>query len=86
MADLTGFVKGTNNNTAKKKKKKRKERWKKKTNGKYKQFLHVIMIQSNFKYLFPTSVKCSDYKILPFVHKMAKIYISLSRPWLSYPC
>ena len=30
------------------------------------------MIQSNFKYLFATSVKCSDYKTSPFVHKLAK--------------
>ena len=31
---------------------------KKKNDGKYTlQFLHVIMIQSNFKYLFATSVK-----------------------------
>ena len=32
------------------------------------------MIQSCFKYLFATSVKYSDFKISPFVHKMAKIY------------
>ena len=44
----------------------------KKNNGKYKQFLRVIMIQINFKYLFATSVKCSDHKISPFVHKLAK--------------
>ena len=30
------------------------------------------MTQSNFKYLFATSVKCSDYKISPFVYKLAK--------------
>ena len=47
---------------------------KKKNYGKHKQFLHVIMIQSCFKYLFATSVKYSDFKISPFVHKMAKIY------------
>ena len=48
----------------------------KKNNGKHKQFLHVIMIQSNFKYLFATSVKCSEYKIspFPFFHKLAKTY------------
>ena len=38
---------------------------KKKINVKHKQFLHVIMIQSNFIYLLSTSVKCSDYKISP---------------------
>ena len=32
------------------------------------------MIQSNFLYLFATSVKCSDHKISPFILKMAKIY------------
>ena len=32
------------------------------------------MIQSYFKYLFTTSVKCSDYKTSPFVHKLAKTY------------
>ena len=32
------------------------------------------MIQSYFKYLFVNSVQYSDYKILPFVHKLAKIY------------
>ena len=32
------------------------------------------MIQSNFKYHFATSVKCSDYKTSPFVHKLAKTY------------
>ena len=47
---------------------------KKKNNGKHKQFLHVMMIQSNFKCLFATSVKCSDYAISPFVHKLAKTY------------
>ena len=46
----------------------------KKNDGKYKQFLHVIMIQDNFKYVFATSVKYSDLKISPFIHKMAKIY------------
>ena len=46
---------------------------KKKNNGQYKQFLHIIMIQNNFKYLFATSVKCSDLKISPFIHKMTKI-------------
>ena len=48
--------------------------WKRRNNGKHKQFLHVIMNQSNFKYLFATSVKCSDYKTLPFFHKLAKTY------------
>ena len=33
------------------------------------------MIQSHFKYLFATSVKCSDYKTSPFVHKLAKTYL-----------
>ena len=47
---------------------------KKKNNGKHKQFLHIIVIQINFKYLLATSVKCSDYKTLPFVHKLAKTY------------
>ena len=42
---------------------------------KHKQFLHVMMIQSYFKHLFATSLKYSDFKILPFVHKMAKIYL-----------
>ena len=46
----------------------------KKNNWKYKQFLHIIMIQSNFKYLFATSIKCSDHKISPFILKMVKIY------------
>ena len=32
------------------------------------------MTQSNFKYLFATSVKCSDCKISPFVYKLAKTY------------
>ena len=32
------------------------------------------MVQSCFKYLFATSVKYSDFKISPFVHKMAKMY------------
>ena len=30
------------------------------------------MIQTDFKCLFATSVKCSDYKTSPFVHKLAK--------------
>ena len=47
---------------------------KKKNNWKHKQFLHVIVIQSIFKYLFPTSVKCPDYKTLLLVHKLAKSY------------
>ena len=48
---------------------------KNKNNGKHKQFLHVIMIQSSFKYLFVTSVKCSDYKLSPFFFlKLAKTY------------
>ena len=46
---------------------------KKKNNGKYKQFLHIIMIQNNFKYLFATSVNCFDHNISPFIHKMDKI-------------
>ena len=46
----------------------------KKNNWKYKQFLHIIMIQSNFKFLFATSIKCSDHKISPFILKMVKIY------------
>ena len=41
---------------------------------KYKQFLHVIMIQSNQKYLFAISVKCWNYKTSQFVHKLAKTY------------
>ena len=52
---------------------------KKKNNGKYKQFLHIIMIQNNFKYLFATSVNCSDHNISPFIHKMDKIYPFRSR-------
>ena len=28
------------------------------------------MIQYDFKYLFATSVKCSDHKISPFIHKV----------------
>ena len=32
------------------------------------------VIQSKFKYLFVTSVKCSDYKTLQFVHKLTKTY------------
>ena len=52
---------------------------KKKNDWKYKQFLHVIMIQNNFKYVFATSVKYSDLKISPFIHKMAKIYPFLGR-------
>ena len=47
---------------------------KKNNNRKHKQFLHLIVIQSNFKYFLATSVKCSDYKTLPFVHKLAKTY------------
>ena len=47
---------------------------KKKNDGKHKQFLHVIVIQTNFKYPFSTSVKCSDNKTLPFFHKLAKKY------------
>ena len=47
---------------------------KKKKSGIYKQFLHVIITHSNFKYLFATSVKCSDYKLSPFVYKLAKTY------------
>ena len=32
------------------------------------------MIQSKFKYLFATSVKCLDYKTSPFVHELAETY------------
>ena len=32
------------------------------------------MTQNNSKYIFATSVKCSDYKTPPFVHKVAKTY------------
>ena len=32
------------------------------------------MIQIYFKYLFTTSVKCSDFKTSPYVHKLAKTY------------
>ena len=32
------------------------------------------MIQSNFTYLFVTSVKVSEYNTPPFVHKLAKTY------------
>ena len=52
---------------------------KKKNYGKHKQFLHVIMIQSYFEYLFANSDQYSDYKISPFVHEMAKIYIFRGR-------
>ena len=52
---------------------------KQKNYGKHKQFLHVMMIQSYFKHLFATSVKYSDFKISPFVHKMAKIYLFRDR-------
>ena len=45
---------------------------KKKNYGTYKQFLHVIMIQSCFKYLFATSVKYSDFKISPLAHNWPK--------------
>ena len=38
-----------------------------------------MMIQSYFKHLFATSVKYSDFKISPFVHKMAKIYLFRGR-------
>ena len=58
---------------------------KKKNNGKQKKFLHVIMIQSNFKYLFSNSVKCSDCKISPFLHKLAKTY-SYCGPGFHTPC
>ena len=37
------------------------------------------MIQSYFEYLFANSDQYSDYKISPFVHKMAKIYILRGR-------
>ena len=40
----------------------------------YKQFLHVIRIEIYFKYLFTTSVKSSDFKTSPFVHKLVKTY------------
>ena len=33
-----------------------------------------MIIQSNFKYIFATSVKRSDYTRSPFVHKLAKTY------------
>ena len=46
----------------------------KKNNREYKQFLHIIMIQNNFKYLFATSINCSDHNISPFIHNMDKIY------------
>ena len=52
---------------------------KKKNYGKHKQFLHVIMIQSYFEYLFANSDQYSDYKISPYVHEMAKIYILRGR-------
>ena len=52
---------------------------KKKNYGKHKQFLYVIMIQSYFEYLFANSDQYSDYKISPFVHEMAKIYILRGR-------
>ena len=42
--------------------------------GNYKEILHIIMIQSNFKNLLATSVECFYHKISPFIHKMAKIY------------
>ena len=37
------------------------------------------MIQCYFEYLFADSDQYSDYKISPFVHKMAKIYILRGR-------
>ena len=37
------------------------------------------MIQSNFKYLFGTSVKCSEYKTSTFVHKLAETYLLRDR-------
>ena len=37
------------------------------------------MIQSYFEYLFANSDQYSDYKISPFVHEMAKIYILCGR-------
>ena len=37
------------------------------------------MIQSYFEYLFANSDQYSDYKISPFVHEMAKIYILRGR-------
>ena len=37
------------------------------------------MIQNDFKYLFATSVNCSDHKISPFIYKMDKIYPFLGR-------
>ena len=43
-----------------------------KKNGKHQQFLQIIKILSDFKYLFATSVKCSDYNIWPFFHKLAE--------------
>ena len=47
---------------------------KKKNNWKLKQFLDIIMIQNGLKFLFAASVKCSEHKITPFIHKVAKIY------------
>ena len=49
---------------------------KRRKNGIHKQILHVtcIMIQSNWKYLFTTVVKCSDYTNSLLSHKMAKTY------------
>ena len=38
-----------------------------------------MMIQSYFKHLFEISVKYSDFKISPFVHKTAKIYLFRGR-------
>ena len=32
------------------------------------------MTQNDLKYLFATFAKCSEHKISPFIHKMAKIY------------
>ena len=37
------------------------------------------MTQSNFKYLFATSIKCSDYKISPFVYELDKTYLFRDR-------
>ena len=49
---------------------------KKKKNGIYKEFLHVVMSQSNRKYLFSTFSRCAEYQNLPLLHRMAKnIYI-----------
>ena len=42
--------------------------------GNINSFCMLLWFKSNFKYLFATSVKCSDYTISPLVHKLAKTY------------